>query len=64
MHDMFEHTDTNKAPWHVVDGNDKKAARISALSYIAERLERSVSMVPPEIDPAIVEMARSEFGKP
>ena len=29
--DMFDQTDTRWAPWTVIDGNDKKAARIAAL---------------------------------
>jgi polyphosphate kinase 2 (PPK2 family) len=48
--DMFRHTDTRWAPWLVIDGNNKKAARIAALTAIADRLERHVPMKPPEAD--------------
>ena len=46
MHDMFAETDTLAAPWTVIDGNNKKAARIAALTVIADRLEAAVPMVP------------------
>src|SRR3546814_10561046 len=42
MHDMFARTDTRWAPWTIIDGNDQKAARIAALSTIADRLEANV----------------------
>jgi polyphosphate kinase 2 len=31
---MFSHTDTSTSPWHVIDGNDKKAARLNAIKHI------------------------------
>lgn len=49
MADMFARTDTPQAPWIAVDGNNKKAARIAALTAIAERLERAVPMDPPPL---------------
>lgn len=58
MRDMFEHTDTKRAPWIVIDGNHKKAARIAALTAIADRLETEVSMDPPELDPAVINAAK------
>src|SRR3546814_18079069 len=42
MDDMFRLTSTRWAPWQVVDGTDKKAARIATLTYVAERLEAGV----------------------
>jgi polyphosphate kinase 2 (PPK2 family) len=62
MEDMFRHTDTRWAPWKVIDGNNKKAARIAALTYIAERLEKMVPLTPPPADPEVVRLARSRFG--
>ncbi len=58
MNEMFARTDTAETPWTVIDGNDKKAARIAALTLIAERLEASVSMVPPPLDPAVLKVAK------
>src|SRR3984885_9447404 len=37
--EMFAHTDIAEAPWHVVDANDKKAARLNVISHL-------LSMVP------------------
>ncbi|MBB3910660.1 polyphosphate kinase 2 family protein [Sphingomonas desiccabilis] len=49
MGDMFARTDTPEAPWIAIDGNNKKAARIAALTAIAERLEAAVPMDPPPL---------------
>ncbi len=62
IHDMFARTDTRAAPWQVIDGNDKKAARVATLTYIADRLEEHVSMAPLAIDPAVAALASAEFG--
>ena len=56
---MFERTDTRWAPWKVVDANDKKAARIAVLTYVADRLEAAVDMTMPDADPAVVALARA-----
>ncbi len=47
LKDMFEQTDTRWAPWTVIDGNDKKAARIAALTAVADALADSLPMEPP-----------------
>ncbi|HEX8381827.1 MAG TPA: polyphosphate kinase [Sphingomonas sp.] len=57
--DMFARTDTEAAPWTVIDGNNKKAARIAALTAIADRLEPRVDMTPPPLDPEVERMARA-----
>lgn len=62
MHEMFRLTDTRWAPWKVIDGNNKKAARIAALTHVAEALEAAVPMTPPDRDPALVELASEAFG--
>jgi len=59
---MFRHTDTRWSPWHVIDGNNKKAARIAALTYIADRLEKAVPMTPPKADEVLVGLAKTELG--
>ncbi len=58
MHEMFKRTDTRWAPWTVIDGNDKKSARIAVLTAIADRLEAHVPMVPPPLDPELEKIAR------
>jgi len=62
LKDMFADTDTRWAPWHVIDGNNKKAARIAALTYIADRLEKHCPMTPPPADPELVRLAKKELG--
>ena len=61
-HDMFKQTSTRWAPWTVIDGNNKKAARIAALTHIVEVLEKHVPKDPPAADPAVIELARKAFG--
>ena len=39
VNDMVAHTSTEKAPWTLVAGNDKKFARIQILRTITERLD-------------------------
>jgi AMP-polyphosphate phosphotransferase len=62
LHDMFRETDTKVSPWHVIDGNSRKAARIAALTAIADALEAHVPMTMPEADPTVVALAREAFG--
>lgn len=62
MTEMFARTDTATAPWTVIDGNDKKAARIAALTLIADRLEAGVSMVPPPLDPKVKKVAEKALN--
>ena len=60
--DMFRHTDTRWAPWTVIDGNNKKAARIAALTAIADQLEARVPMEPPPCDPELERLAGEHLG--
>jgi len=62
INDMFRETDTRWAPWHVIDGDHKKAARIAALTHIADALERVVPVKPPELDPDFARYAASQLG--
>jgi polyphosphate kinase 2 (PPK2 family) len=61
--DMLERTGTAHAPWHVIDGNNKKAARIATLRTVADRLERFVPADPPPASPELEALARAAFGK-
>jgi AMP-polyphosphate phosphotransferase len=60
--DMFTRTHTRWAPWQVVDGNNKKSARIAALRHIADTLEAKVDLTPPAADPAVIKLAEEAFG--
>lgn len=61
--EMLERTNTRWAPWRVIDGNAKKAARIAALTAVADALEAACPVKPPEPDPAILKLAREAFGE-
>ncbi|CAN5296065.1 hypothetical protein BH09PSE3_BH09PSE3_07990 [soil metagenome] len=61
-HTMFERTDTRWAPWKVIDANDKKAARIAVMAYVADRLEAGVDMTPVDADPEVLALAKAAFG--
>jgi polyphosphate kinase 2 (PPK2 family) len=58
---MFECTDTRWGPWTVIDGNNKKSARIAALTAVAEALEAACPPRPPEADPEVERLAREAF---
>jgi len=58
MHDMFAHTDTRWAPWTVIDGNDKKSARIAALTHVADALANSFPADPPPMGPELEALAQ------
>jgi polyphosphate kinase 2 (PPK2 family) len=60
--EMLSRTDTKVAPWHVIDGNNKKAARIAALSAIADALARTVPADPPAASAEVEAIATAAFG--
>jgi polyphosphate kinase 2 (PPK2 family) len=64
MKDMFRQTDTRWAPWKVIDGNNKKAARIAALTHIADRLEQFIPLDPPPFDEDFLRYAHAQLGEP
>jgi hypothetical protein len=33
---VFSYTDIKEAPWHVVDANDKRTARLNIISHLLE----------------------------
>ena len=43
VNDMVERTSTRRAPWTVVEANDKYYARIKVLQTVCERLKKAVS---------------------
>ncbi len=57
--DMFDATDTRWAPWTVIDGNDKKAARIASLTAVAEALGAVLPGDPPPVRPEMERMAKT-----
>ena len=43
VNDMIERTSTAHAPWTLVEGNDKRFARIKVLQTVCERLEAALA---------------------
>ena len=62
MNDMFAHTDTHWAPWTAIDGNDKKAARIAALTRVADALAGVLPRDPPKPGPEHEAMKKALGG--
>ena len=60
--DMLAKTDKPKARWAVFDGNSQKAARIAVLTYIAGEMAAHMPADFPEVDPAIAQLAKDQFG--
>ena len=42
---MLKKTNTTYAPWHVLESNDKKYARIKALKIVIEEIEKRINSV-------------------
>jgi AMP-polyphosphate phosphotransferase len=42
LEDMFERTDTDFAPWHLVEGESKKYARVKVVETVIERIEEGM----------------------
>ena len=59
LKDMFANTDTRWAPWTAIDGNDKKSARIAALSKVADALDAMLPDGPPPPRPEFDEMRKA-----
>jgi len=48
---MFERTDTDESPWHVVEADDKRTARLNLMSHLLSLVpyERPAKAKPPEL---------------
>lgn len=62
IEEMFDKTDTQMAPWHVIEAEHKWFARISVLKTIVEALSDGVVVEPPPIDPTVVHLAKQQLG--
>lgn len=60
--EMVEETTSKEAPWAVIPGDYKWWARVEALSVIAKALSAGVDLNPPDLDPVLVGLARTELG--
>ena len=49
---MFAHTDTKQAPWHVVNGDDKKRARLNVIRHLLSSIDyEDLTPEPVELPP-------------
>jgi polyphosphate kinase 2 (PPK2 family) len=60
--EMFARTSTRNAPWCLIPAEDKKYARVKALTEIAARLSRNVDLRPPSLDEAVLGEAQRLLG--
>mgnify|MGYP000858962511 CR=1 FL=1 len=58
---MFEHTDTDKSPWFVVDADDKKAARLNCIQHLLNQIDYK-SIDYPEITLPVID--RNDYQRP
>jgi polyphosphate kinase 2 (PPK2 family) len=63
VHDLFAHTNTRWAPWSVIDGNDKVAGCIAALTTVCDLMEKAMPAEPPASGETVVQF-RSKAGEP
>jgi hypothetical protein len=63
---MFEHTHSTWAPWHVVDSNNKKRARLNCISHLLDQIPHQPraaeiqSLPTRSIDPEALSLSGSE----
>ena len=42
VNEMLQKTNTTYAPWHILESNDKKYARIKALEIVIQAMEEQI----------------------
>ncbi len=62
--EMFAKTSTKHAPWIAVPANNKKHARVAAMTEIVKGLSRGVDLTPPQLDAAVLDEANNHFDLP
>ena len=63
IEEMLAKTNTESAPWIVVNGNKKKPARLAVLQAVHDRLRPNVPPGPPEVSEEVIRLAGSAFGR-
>ena len=58
IEEMFEQTDVETAPWHIIPSDHKAAARVEAIRIIVDRLSAGVDTEAIPIDPKILDLAK------
>lgn len=60
--EMFEQTDTRWAPWQVIDANDEDAGVLTALSLVADSMQKSLPAEPPVERATVVAFPNQKAG--
>lgn len=60
--EMIEQTSTVAAPWHVVSTDNKRRARIDALTHITDVLSKGVDLKPRPLAPKLRDALEKSFG--
>ncbi|CCQ10923.1 UDP-galactose-lipid carrier transferase [Pseudoalteromonas luteoviolacea B = ATCC 29581] len=61
--EMFAKTHTSQAPWHIVLADHKWHARVKILETLVKALSDGVSITPPELDPALLALAKKQLSR-
>jgi polyphosphate kinase 2 (PPK2 family) len=64
IEEMLAKTTKKHAPWCLIPANDKKFARIEAITEVVNQLSRGVDLSPPKLDAAVLEEANNHFELP
>ena len=62
--EMFKYTDTKDSPWWVVDGNDKKRARLNTISHLLSQIPYEDVMPPVMVLPPRKEASKGYVRVP
>ena len=61
INDMFAKTNTDYAPWKIIQGEHKWQARVDVLRCIVEGLSDGVDIEPPKLDEDLIKMASKQL---
>ena len=61
---MFAETHTAWAPWHLIDANNKRAARIAVMEHTVNALSRDLDTTSPPVDSRFAKTARKALSTP
>lgn len=61
VNDMFSKTDTEYAPWRIINGEYKWQARVDVLETVIAALSEGVDITPPPLDEKLIELASAQL---
>ncbi len=64
LQDLFANTNTRWAPWKVIDANDETASCITALTAMADAMEKAFPAEPPAMGETIVPFRQPKMNEP